>query len=325
MNLSFLEFPREIALVEKLVMSAECIEGNLAREVAAYIDLGGGKKLRPRILILTARELGYDRAAEGLDESDPVVQAAAALELVHTASLIHDDMVDHSSERRGRPSVHAKFGRDVAILMADMLYARAFDLALKSTGAETTRRLCAITRSMCESELFQIEKRGAMLSEADYYSIIDRKTAGLFSLCTEIGARLAGADKPTVEKAAALGRALGMVYQITDDVLDYTASDAAWGKPLGGDVAEGKQTLPLVATWQRADSEDRTKIEALLANGRDLEKVLEIIKRYNGIDYAESKAREYQAEAVQLACSITTKERAAHFKQITKAIVERTY
>ena len=155
---------------------------DLLREVASYMNFAGGKMLRPRLLILVGRSVGT------VDER--MLRVAASVELIHLATLLHDDVIDKSNVRRGRPSVNAKYGDDVAILMADLLFSNAFDLALSVIDPEVLRLLCRVTRLMCEGEMFQIEKRDAILTEKDYLYIIEAKTAALFSAISAIGALL---------------------------------------------------------------------------------------------------------------------------------------
>lgn len=258
----------------------------LMREVGQFVFAGRGKKLRPSLTLLSAQVYGRNGAK-------PPIEAAAAMEAVHIATLIHDDVIDKAKVRRRQPSVNAQWGDDVAILMADYLYASAFELTLNHLNPELLRLLCQVTRRMCEGEMFQIEKRGKMIGVEDYYKLITAKTAVLFSACTGIGAMAAGAEAATVERLTNFGRDFGMAFQITDDTLDYNADGRVLGKNAGGDFAAGKQTLPFILARDAADDGDRRLLEGLLAEGADFEGVTRLLAKYSSIERALETAHEY--------------------------------
>jgi geranylgeranyl pyrophosphate synthase len=320
-DILFQSFPEEIARVEEIIASSVQAQNGLLREAADYVGLGGGKKLRPRLVILAARAVGRGRT-----DDDHLLPVAAAVEVLHTASLLHDDVVDHASERRTRPSVNSRYGDELAVLLADYFFTYAFDLALSVLDPRLTRLLCAATREMCEGEIFQIEKRNALLTQDDYYRIIGSKTSSLFALCTELGALVADAPDDTRRALARFGRLSGMAYQVTDDVLDYTVTDGKWGKPRGHDLAEGKQTLPLVRTCECASEIDRTALLGHLSNGRRMEDVLPVIEKYGGLDYARAKARDFAREAEATVPAIAPDPRFEHlFHEFSRFTIERPY
>ena len=331
MTARFLEFPSEIAQVEIHIREAVLPSSGLLREVADHIHLGLGKKLRPRLLILASRATSPQSPGLGPEESivggasAAVLRAAAAIELVHVASLIHDDVIDKAKTRRGRPSVNAAFGDDVAILMADLLYSHAFDLALSAVDPEVARLLSRTTRQMCESEIFQIQKREAVLTREDYYYIIGSKTAALFSASAELGGVLSGVAGQPREALSRFGRLLGMAYQVTDDVLDYVATDEAWGKPRGNDLAQGKQTLPLVYTCEKATPSEREFLFTELHNGHRLNVVLPLIEKYGGLDYSCTKARDLAHEAQALIPDFETNSAADSFRELCDFVVQRAF
>ena len=250
---------------------------------------------------------------------------AASVELIHLASLLHDDVIDKTMVRRGRPSVNARYGDDVAILMADLLFSHAFDLALSALEPEVVRLICQATRAMCESEMFQIEKREAVLTPENYYYIIRSKTASLFSTCAQLGGVLAGVTKDRCENLARFGELIGMAYQITDDVLDYTATPERLGKPHGNDLAQGKQTLPFVYTCQEASPEDREFLLSQLHNGRQMAKVLPLIEKVGGLDYAHRKARDFASQAEALVPAFESNASEPIFRKLCQYVVDRTY
>lgn len=310
----------ELKTVDTLLHEVLQSDSPLIREVGEYICLTGGKKIRPMMTLLTAR-------AFGAASRELPVKVAAAMEAIHVATLLHDDVIDKASMRRGKPSVNARWGDDVAILMADFLFSSAFDLALSQLTPEPLRLLTQVTRRMCEGEMLQIERRGNWLSSEDYLSIIRCKTAYLFSACCALGALSAGLGPDLVSEVTNFGLNFGMAFQITDDALDYIASDAHWGKSLGMDLADGKQTLPLLLTLQAASPADRDRIEAIMNNGRDLSALAAIFARYDAIERSLEMARDYAAQAsTQLAGLPPSGETAREYLvALTHYVVRRRY
>ncbi len=279
----------ELAQVQQILSETLDSESRLIREVGHFIGLARGKKLRPMITLLTARALAPAIAAP--------IGVATSLELIHVATLIHDDVIDKAATRRGQPSVNARWGDDVAILMADFLYARAFDLALGSLRPECLKLICNVTQRMCEGEMFQIELREQELTPEDYMLIVERKTGQLFHACAALGAMVAGRSEAEIRAVGEYGRAFGIAFQITDDTLDYIARDERWGKEIGMDVSGGKQTLPLLLALAEASAEDRANIHKHMNNGRDFNAIMETIQRYSGVDRSVEQAREFAQRA----------------------------
>ena len=313
-----LEFAKEVALVERRIADALRQGDGLFSDVAAAVLSGSGKKLRPRIVMLMARSLGGDMLVD-----KRFVDAAACVELVHVASLIHDDVIDRAETRRGNPSINARFGDNVAILMADFLYAQAFEIALDAVGPEMLRIVTRVTGAMCRSEVLQIEKHGSMLSEDDYLGIIEAKTAALLGACAEIGAILAGADEAGRRAAAQYGTDLGMAFQIADDALDYTGGDGHLGKPVGNDLKQGKQTLPLLYTLARAGETDRRALTETLGNGRDMGIVGPLIQKYGGLEYSLRRAREFADRAAARIPEIAPRRDPKVLQMLCRFVVER--
>jgi octaprenyl-diphosphate synthase len=211
----------------------------LIPEMGRYIQNSGGKRVRPALLLMAARLTGYS--------GDGGELYASVVEFIHTATLVHVDMIDEADTRRGRLAVHSRWGNDITVLLGDYLYIKSMALALTQDSLDIIRLLCDVTLKMIEGEIYQLTKQGEVdISEDEHYEIIRRKTAFLFSGCAEIGGLLGGC---TGEQRAALreyGMELGMAFQIVDDLLDYTADQEALGKPIGGDLREGKVTLPII-------------------------------------------------------------------------------
>lgn len=281
----------DLAAVGAILRRSLDTESEIIREVGQYLAITPGKKLRPMLTLLSAKALAPHKPAPA--------ELAAALEFVHVATLLHDDVIDKAETRRGRPSVNARWGDDVAILMADFLYAGAFDLALRSLKPEVIRLICQVSQKMCEGEMLQIKLRNKTYSTPEYIDVVGRKTASLFSACTALGALFA--DRPAGEVAAAssFGYDFGIAFQITDDVLDFVADPDQLGKEIGMDVLGGKQTLPVLLALDQASERDRARLEEWLKNGRDLPAIFETVQRYKGIELALERARHYADRAVE--------------------------
>lgn len=307
----------ELALVQQHLDEAFTPEGQLMGEVASYVRSLRGKMLRPAFVCLSARAFGYD----GPEAHH--ARLGASLELFHVATLLHDDVIDHASLRRGRPTVNDRWGDDVAILFADYLYATSFDFALTVLRPEIVQVLTRTTRQMTEGEMYQIEKRGQWLNVEDYLTIIRSKTAYLFSACAGLGALTAQADSDTVRRMFDFGLQFGMAFQITDDALDYEAQGDAWGKRVGGDLQEGKQTLPLLYTLEQASPSDREKLVQTLNNGRDFETVHALVKRYNGIEYSLERAAEFSRNAIDILDKFGDNESLGILKRLCDGVLVR--
>lgn len=284
------EFLRaELAAVEHEIGIVLEANTNLLKEVGYYVLSTKGKRLRPMMLLLSAKACGY--------HGDAAIKVAAAMEIIHTATLLHDDVIDKALLRRGRASVNAKWGDDVAILIADYLYASAFRLASKALNPKVIETICEVTAQMCEGEMFQIEKRQEFLTQEDYLRIVRHKTAFLFSACTALGASLADADTKTVLEMTEFGLNFGIAFQITDDTLDLLSQNEELGKDSGTDIRNGKQTLPLIYAYEKAPVTTQKKLSENWESTRDPEPFMALINEFNGIDYAISQAAEYSENA----------------------------
>jgi octaprenyl-diphosphate synthase len=224
------------------------------------------------------------------------------VELLHTATLIHDDVVDQAPLRRGRPSANARWGDDASILVGDHLYSKSFALMVQDGDPAVLETLARATVSMTEAEVFQLQrKRSGTTTEADYLRIITQKTASFISACCRIGALLAGGDAARVEALTRYGLHIGIAFQISDDALDFVGDDARLGKAIGADLREGKRTLPLIATLDRAEPAERERIQAVLKRARpeaaDIEEIRRLVVRYEGVEYALERAHAYAQTA----------------------------
>lgn len=256
--------------------------------IARYIVKQKGKRIRPVLVLLSSRTCG------NINES--TYRGAALVEILHTATLIHDDVVDDADTRRGLASINAVWKNKIAVLMGDYLLAKGLLLSLDNRDHEFLKIISNSVRKMSEAEILQIAKsRQLNLDEKTYLKIISGKTASLLSTCTEIGAVSANVDEQTRILMREFGEALGMAFQIRDDLLDYIGKKSITGKPVGKDLIEKKLTLPLIHALSKASKKEQISILKIIKKEKktDFHIILELVEKYGGIDYAERKAAEY--------------------------------
>ncbi len=261
--------------------------------IARYIIRQKGKKIRPLLVLLSAKLAG------GISERS--YRGAVLVELLHTATLIHDDVVDNADKRRGMWSINALFKNKVAVLMGDYLLSRGLMIAVNGKDFDFLGVITDAVRRMSEGELLQIRKtRKLDIDEETYFKVISDKTASLLETCCTIGALSATEQKEEIEALRNFGHSLGMSFQIRDDILDYEGSTSLIGKPVGGDIKEKKITLPLIYSLNKVSKSEAARIRKILKNGNDKTKVKEImqfVKEHNGIEYALSVSKEYSDKA----------------------------
>jgi octaprenyl-diphosphate synthase len=262
--------------------------------IGQYLQSGGGKRLRPVLVLLSGKLFA--------DVSPALIRMAAVVEMIHTATLVHDDVIDISKTRRGRPSVNVVWGNHTSVLAGDWLYMQAFQVALRERSFPVLDLLISLTQMMVEGELLQLERIGKIaVTEADYMELIDRKTASLFSACAKLGAIVAGASEADEERLGDYAWNLGIAFQLIDDILDFTSREKILGKPVGNDLREGKVTLPLIYALETADAEERKLVETILADGNydqvPFGKILQILNKHHGIERAQERAREFTEKA----------------------------
>ena len=268
----------------------------LIPKIGKYIQTSGGKRVRPAVLIMAARLCGY--------QGERAVLHAAVVEFIHTATLVHDDIIDDSKFRRGRLAVHSQWGNDITVLLGDFLYIKSMSLALSQDSLDIVRLLCDVTLRMIEGELYQLTKNGDVgITEDEHFDIIRRKTAYLFAGCAQIGGML-GASTPDQQRALReYGFNIGVAFQLMDDLLDFTGDAAALGKPVGGDLREGKVTLPIIRLLAGADTATRALVAGVVEQ-RDvtLERwadITRLLRQSGAIDYASERAAEFAVAARQ--------------------------
>ena len=281
------------------------VEQELARQLGSdihvvdhlgeYIRSVGGKRVRPALLVLA------NYAAGSREASESIIRLAAVMEMLHTATLVHDDIIDSADLRRNRPSVNAKFGNQAAVLMGDWLYMSAFETALTERSLRILDILTRLTRLMTEGELLQLTTIGkADITENQYFDILRRKTAYLFSACCEVGAILAGAPDDHVDALSSYGLNLGIAFQLADDLLDFTSEESVLGKAAGADLLEGKLTLPLILL-RNVDPDAADQIEIVMIDrsydGVSRKKLVNSLKRSGALESARQRAYEYASAA----------------------------
>jgi octaprenyl-diphosphate synthase len=230
---------------------------------------------------------------------------AAVMEMIHTATLVHDDVIDVAQTRRGRPSSNVVWGNHMSVLAGDWLYMQAFQVSLRERNFHLLDVLISLTQMMVEGELLQWERIGKIdISEADYMELVDRKTASLFSACARIGAVVGGGDEPFETRLGEFAWNLGMAFQLVDDILDFTSREKILGKPVGNDLREGKVTLPLIYALESATSDERKLVETILEdenyNRVRFVQILEILNRHHGVERARQRAQVFTEKARQL-------------------------
>jgi octaprenyl-diphosphate synthase len=290
----------DLALIEREFGRQAHSPVAVVTDIANYLIAGGGKRIRPLLLLLAAKALGC--------KSEARIRLGAVVEMLHTATLVHDDIIDEASTRRGRPSSNTTWGNSKCVLAGDWLYMQAFQTALGERNFRILDLLISLTQQMVEGELLQMEKLGRLINEEEYFDLIYRKTACLFKVSMQLGAVLGNSNSSEIESSeeqylGEYGRNLGLAFQIVDDMLDLTANDDVLGKPAASDLREGKATLAVIHALERGTGADREAIRTVLAD-RSFARVahgdiLEILHRHGSLAYAMDTASAYAEAARQ--------------------------
>jgi octaprenyl-diphosphate synthase len=259
-----------------------------------HIQASGGKRLRPTLVLLSTNLFG--------PVSDLAVSMAAVVEMIHTATLVHDDVIDAAETRRGKPSTNALWGNNTSVLAGDWLYMQAFQVAIRARNFRILDLLIGLTQLMVEGELLQLERIGKIdITEADYMELIDRKTAGLFSTCARLGAMTGGASEEDESKLGEFAWNLGIAFQLVDDILDFTSREMILGKPVGNDLREGKVTLPLLYALRDANAQEREMVATVVREQEyksiRFEQVIALLRKYQGIERARERAEMFTERA----------------------------
>jgi octaprenyl-diphosphate synthase len=287
----------DLEQVEKKITAESVASVDAVTAIGQYLQSAGGKRLRPALLLLSSKLVG--------EAGGTAIQLGAVVELIHAATLVHDDVIDAAQTRRGRASTNVKWGNHICVLAGDWLYMQAFQIALRERNFQFLDLLIGLTQMMVEGELLQLEHIGHIdISEADCMELVDRKTACLFSVCARLGALASNADPQTQEKLGEYAWNLGMAFQLVDDVLDFTAREKTLGKPVGGDLREGKVTLPLVYALECATPAERHLVETILRQRTYDEvpfaRILSLLEKYRGIQRVRERAQTFTDKARQI-------------------------
>jgi len=291
----------------------------MLEQVLSHIRQRGGKRMRPMLILLTAKNCG--------DVSSVTQNAALGLELLHTASLVHDDVVDESDQRRGQPSVNASYNNKVAVLVGDYILSTALLRVALSDNHEIVQELAELGRTLAAGEILQLSNiSNQKISEDVYYQVIDKKTAVLFEACCKLGAISVGASRDVIEKAAKFGHNIGMIFQIRDDIFDYYDSQEI-GKPTGNDMLEGKLTLPIIYSLTHYKNDAvlnlAKKVKAGTINQDEIAVLIEFAKQYGGIKYAEKKMYDFAKECESFIDECVKPELRDSFKAYLEYVIQR--
>jgi octaprenyl-diphosphate synthase len=280
----------DLAAVEREFERQVQSQVGIIPEIGRYIQSSGGKRVRPAVLLMAARLCGYTGPRAVLN--------AAVVEFIHTATLVHDDIIDDAELRRGQKAVHSQWGNDVTVLAGDFLYIKSMALALTQDTLDVVRLLCDVTLRMIEGELYQLTKNGVVdISEEEHFEIIRRKTAYLFGGCAQIGGMLGEAGEQRELALREYGFNLGVMFQLVDDLLDFTGASDTLGKPIGGDLREGKITLPIIHLLKHGGAEAGTLIrrvaEQRQVTAEEWGRIRALLNEHRSIDYAYARAVEF--------------------------------
>ena len=304
------------AVISKRLSSAVPLVG----EVAKYIISAGGKRIRPALLLLISGALSYTH--------EDRFEIAAVIEFIHTATLLHDDVVDDSTLRRGRATANVSFGNPASVLVGDFLYSRAFQMMVDCGNMQVMEVLANATNVIAEGEVQQLMNlHNANLNQEDYLQVIRSKTAKLFEASARLPAIMAGCSPSMQQSCADFGVALGTAFQVIDDALDYEGESSLLGKNLGDDLREGKTTLPLIAAMQRSTEDERATIQTAIETGdlSMLDAVVSIVRKTGALDVAKASARAEAARAIEAAKRLPKNDHSACLIQLATQLLERNH
>ncbi|MAT51810.1 MAG: octaprenyl diphosphate synthase [Porticoccaceae bacterium] len=305
--------------VNDLILKELHSDVDLVENIGHYLIEAGGKRLRPLLVLLSARACHY--------QGEHHITLATVIEFIHSATLLHDDVVDTSELRRGRLTANARWGNAPSVLVGDFLYSRAFQMMVSLGDMHVMRILADTTNRISEGEAQQLLNTGnSDVGEDNYLTVIDKKTAQLFEAASQCGAVVAGADTVTANALKAYGHNLGMAFQLVDDALDYTASSDTLGKNIGDDLAEGKPTLPLIRALHRGNPEQQALIRRVIKEGgkEEIDAVLQAIETTGAIDYTLEMARDYVARAQEALAVLTESNYKSALAELADFAVTRT-
>jgi len=313
----------DLEQVEQRISTESVASVGVVTAIGQYLQSAGGKRLRPALVLISSRLIGAGSSATA-------IKLGAVVEMIHAATLVHDDVIDAAETRRGLPSSNVKWGNHTCVLAGDWLYMQAFQIALRERNFQILDLLIGLTQMMVEGELIQLERIGSInVTEADCMELVDRKTACLFSVCARIGAIAGHADAASQEKLGEYAWNLGMAFQLIDDVLDFTAREKTLGKPVGGDLREGKVTLPLVYALERATPEERKLVETILRERNydsvPFSRIVSLLNKYRGIERVKERAQTFTDKARQIMAEFPDSPYQRALVAVTDLITDRDH
>ena len=306
--------------VERVISVESIASVEAITTINQYLQAGGGKRLRPALLLLCSRLFG--------PPTNCARCLAAVVEMIHTATLVHDDVIDVAKTRRGRPATNVIWGNHTSVLAGDWLYMQAFQVALRERNFHILDVLISLTQMMVEGELIQLERlRRLDVSEADYMELIDRKTASLFSACACLGATAGGAQETAEATLGDFAWNLGMAFQLVDDILDFTSTEKILGKPSGNDLREGKVTLPMIYALETASADERQAVETVVNDGGyeqvPFMRILQILEQHGAIARAYERAHSFTEKARRIIAEFPASAARSALQAIVEVVTER--
>ena len=310
----------DLKRVEKAIGTDTICSVEAVTAISHHLQKSGGKRLRPALLLLASGACGYS--------GDAAIRLGAVVEIIHAATLVHDDVIDKADVRRGKPSINLRWGNQTSVLAGDWLYMQAFNLALRERNFSVLDLLIELTQMMVEGELMQLEWVGRLdVTEDEHLSLVHRKTAYLFSVCARLGAVLAGADTKDEQRLGDYGWNLGMAFQLVDDLLDFTASERVLGKPVGNDLREGKVTLAMILALKQCTPGERETVQRVVADESydvaPFRSVLGLLTKYGTIERVRTRALDYIENATAQLASLPESNYKRALYSVTEWVVDR--
>lgn len=311
----------DLELVEREISVDSIASVEAITTINQYLQAGGGKRLRPALLLLCNRLFG--------PATDSARRLAAVVEMIHTATLVHDDVIDVAKTRRGRPSTNVVWGNHISVLAGDWLYMQAFQVALRERNFRILDVLISLTQMMVEGELLQLERLHRIdITEADYMELVDRKTASLFSACSSLGAISGGADDARESKLSDFAWNLGMAFQLVDDILDFTSTEKILGKPSGNDLREGKVTLPMIYALETASTEERRAVETVIGDASyeqvPFMRILQMLEQHGAVARVYERAHAFTEKSRAIIGSFPGSAAQRALQAIVDLVTERS-
>ena len=321
---------QDLDRTDSLFVEVLSTDNEFVLDMVRYLGETQGKKVRAALCLLAFRACLSSKSQATVDQYNQSLMTAEAVELIHNATLVHDDVIDSSDTRRGRKTLNYRWGNEITVLMGDFIFARVFGLLARHVAPTVIQVISVATDRLCEGEIQEVRARFLVTqNEAEYYDIIEKKTAALMAVACEAGAMLAGDDPEQRRRLREYGLKVGIAFQVADDLLDLTAPEAKLGKPNGHDIKEGKFTLPLLHSLKVCSREERSRVQEVLLKQElaphDVEFVMAFIRQHGGIQYAQQMAEKMVAEAKELLMGLPDSASRASLLGMADYIIQRDF